>query len=238
VAGIDCLKNEALFSRRKHTFAKAGFQHEAYWESRFLVVSDYDPRRIIEAFNREFNLTPHEEVHYHDQYFDTTLRPYSGRKPKMRLRSRDRRKNETDDAIFGTDPATVTSFQITYTRAREDKRRIDQCRYFPTRKDKFSALLQPGASLDDIPEPAQATVRKHLYSPDVTGTVDFHRTTATNQELALCTDRVAIERPFYVIELKVWNDMKLLQEAMRYLMVECPVAVMQTTHGKSDVFCS
>jgi hypothetical protein len=67
--------------------------------------------------------------------------------------------------------------------------------------------------------------------------VFFERTTIRNHNLIICIDKIEKGKPYYIVELKVQKDKKLLREAMRYLMVECPIAAVQTTQGKSELFC-
>jgi hypothetical protein len=235
-AGVDCAKNEAQFTRKKKQLKAAGFGHEQYFEARFLIHSDFDAEDAIHHFRQQFHIGDPVTTHYHDQYFQHNIVSYSGRTPKLRLRSRERRPYEQDDAVYGSDPDFVTSMQITFTKAREQKKKeIDQYRFFPAEKEKMWAILPRIASPADIPDKTlRDIVGKLIYKP--LGTLDFDRTVAKNEELSLCTDRMSFERPFYILEVKVYKDTRLLQEAMRYIMAELPVVVQQTTHGKSDLF--
>lgn len=240
VAGIDVAKDEFLHNRKKKSFEKAGFGSETYYESRFYIKAEKDPQEVLEKIASEFNLEKTSTVDYHDRYYNTALPSYSGRSVKMRLRSRGRREFEGDNARWGDDPEFVTSAQIIYTRASEEKKDIDQCRYFPVKKEKLYFFLPKDATtIESIPdEKARTALLNAQDKSRAFNDIMFSRTVVRDGELAACTDKVGCERPFYIIELKTHKNVKMLQEAMRYVMVECPIAVIQTTHGKSDLFCN
>ncbi len=237
VAGIDVAKDEFRHSRFKKKLKNSGFKEEQYYESRFCVRAEKPPQAVIESLIKEFNLTNTSTIKYHDYYFDNTIPSYSGRRAKLRLRKRQRRADETDNARWGPNPDFVNTVQIVYTRAGEQRKGVDQCRYFPVRKEKLYNLLPQGI---DHPEFIEDKNLRDSIRPMLGGiashNLEFERTLANNNELAVCTDKIDRERSFYILELKVYNDTKILRQAMRYLMVECPIAVMQTTRGKSELF--
>lgn len=236
VAGIDVARQELGFNRTKKELKKAGFENEKYLESRFYVRADKDPNEIVDLFVKKFGLSSPQTLKYSDTYYPSDLPSFSGRTGKLRIRSRQRRPEETKQLGYNEDSQSVNSIQIVYTRAREEKKGVDQCRYFPVSKDKFYFVLP-----NDIPtsiETVQDEQIRRLLSGYVsnkkqTKSIEFERTIANNGELAVCTDKIQVDRPFYVVELKVYKDTTLLQQAMRYMMVECPLAAVQTTHSKS-----
>ena len=65
----------------------------------------------------------------------------------------------------------------------------------------------------------------------------FERSFAQQDGLLVSADKVYGDnqnlRSFYVVELKVYTDKKLLMEAMRYTMLQFPV--LQTTYGKKEM---
>jgi hypothetical protein len=238
VAAIDVGKNELLFARKRKQLAKVGFKDEFYYEARFLISSSMDPLDTLGVFNKEFHLNSIGTIQYTDRYFETTLPSYSGRKPKLRLRTR-RNRNCIEQVSWSPDASSVSTVQIVYTRAHENKKRLDQCRYFPAEKHKFFyRLSEPIMSLEDIPDTQlrAALLRCQPPQPHYSD-ISFERTIAGNSDIAICADTVIQDRPYYVVELKAYpHARRELLRAMRYIMVECPLAVHQTTQGKFDLF--
>jgi hypothetical protein len=229
VAGIEVAKDEFLFRREKGALKKAGFTGESFYESRFVVNSGVPPAELFAQVGKEFGLEFVGTTQYTDHYLGVPLPSYSGRTVSFRLRSR---------GLFGHesfDHDTMHSLQVVYTRSREEKTATDQVRYFPSHKEKWYLPLEVQAhTLDDlVGTQSRATFDKHFAVEGVSKSVYFDRMLTRNNELALCTDTFGTDRGSYVVELKVWSDKKLLKEAMRYVMVECPVSATQTTHGKS-----
>jgi hypothetical protein len=154
----------------------------------------------------------------------------NGRKPKIRLRERVR----GDEAI--------RTCQLVYTRSRENaekkgilsRPRPEQFRYFVARKDKFYRMLEAPMPLEieAIPfAPTRIMLSKYLDKTEpLPPEIVFHRTYVHDPELLVSVDRVRTERAFYVLELKVYKDVDLLRQAMRYVMME--YSPLQTTHSK------
>jgi len=238
VAAVDVSKDETLHWYRKKQLKKVGFKSEEYYESRFFLSADKNQEDVLTAMMQEFNLTGAQRINYSDRYFGHKIPQYSGRTAKLRLRHRQRKRTEEDNCIWGEDPEWVNSVQIVFTRAREQKNEVDQCRYFPLRKEKLYYLLpetMPQSIEDIVDGNLRRVLSKLVDKKQIVQDISFERLVARNEELAVCTDRVEHSRPFYLVELKAYQDQKLLQQAMRYLMVECPVVAVQTTHGKKEL---
>ncbi len=242
--GLDVMVDEIRHKKTTNKLIKAGFHHEKYYESRFRVLKEKDPSVALEEFMEEFNLTSSGTVMYKDTYCDINSQGFSGRELSMRLRQREKRDFEKENPVWieegeFLDSDNITSLQITYTRAREDKghkNTIDQCRYFPVRKEKLYALIDPNTkSLEDITDTKILNIIKDRLLSNKTKEITFERTIARNGELAICTDKVVTDRPYYILELKVYKDTNLLKQAMRYIMVNFPLAVEQTTYGKNGM---
>jgi hypothetical protein len=52
-------------------------------------------------------------------------------------------------------------------------------------------------------------------------------------DMLISVDHVEEDRPFYLVELKTYSNVKLMARAMRFIMQEFPV--VQTTYGKSEI---
>jgi hypothetical protein len=239
VSAAEVARQEVLYANHKRQLRRAGFGFESYYESRFCVMAQQNPEEVVEGFMKEFNLGHLSTIRYYDRYFENSLPSYSGRTGKLRLRRRERRPEEKPVSTDGRNCPWATSVQIVYTRAREAKEELDQCRYFPVKKEKLYFPLD-GIERFSLEEIEPQRVRDIVVNARDEGAqhsdVQFQRTIGTNHRLAICTDRVAFKRPFYVLELKSYSDPGLLKEAMRYIMVECPLTVLQTTHGKPDLY--
>ncbi|MGV8171335.1 MAG: hypothetical protein ACP5OA_01420 [Candidatus Woesearchaeota archaeon] len=240
--GLDVGLDELKHSINKKRMKNSGFFSENYYESRFYVLSEKNPQDILEELVKEFGLEYQGTVKYHDKYFDVNHQGYSGREVKMRLRSRDKREFEKSKPEWNKNHTHANgeqfnTLQIIYNRAYEHRKGVDQCRYFPVKKEKMYAFVDSDiSSLEEITDPKISKIGKKLQiDKNRTQIVTFDRTIARNEKLAVCTDGINSKRPFYVLELKVYDDTRLLQQAMRYLMVECPLAATQTTYGKSDI---
>jgi hypothetical protein len=240
--GIDCYVDKLRHNRNIKNFEKSGFTSEKYYESRFFVLNEKDPSDVLESLVKEFNLEYKGIAEYTDRYFDVDKAGLSGRQVKMRLRKRTLRDSEAK--LFakndeGQGEHISNMLQVIYTRARKSKsKKEEQVNFYPVTKEKIYAIVNNDAEcLDDITDKDIRIAGKNMvYSDKISKPISFSRGVAGNHELAICIDAMSFMRPFYVVELKVYNDTKLLKEAMRYLMVECPIAAKQTTYGKADMF--
>jgi hypothetical protein len=210
-----------LFKRRAK---RAGFESESYFESRFLINASADPDAAMGLLSERFKLSTMYEMSYGDVYYGNKFPEYSDRTAKFRMR---RRSNEQGRFIC--------SAQIVYTRAAEMREsKLDQCRFFPIKKDKiYLAMREP---LPDMPSEIEKDAGQFLYkhiNDDDKHVVKFIRVVAYNPDLLISVDRVRGSRNFYLLELKVYKDVKLLMQAMRFIMRELPV--LQTTHGKLEL---
>ncbi|MGV8169016.1 MAG: hypothetical protein ACP5N3_03090 [Candidatus Nanoarchaeia archaeon] len=236
VAFIDMAKDKILYNRKINNMKDIGFQVEQYYESRFHIPHTEHPLEVIEKFQKQFGLGAAVTNEYHDMYFESSLKKHNGKTAKVRFRSRTRREakaspNEEDEWLH--------TAQIIYTKAKEQKTKVDQARYFPVRKEKMYYIL-PEIKTQSIDALADGNLKIYLESiraPEpYYRSISFERTMCWEKELLLCSDNVPMQRPYFILEFKVRNDLKLLREAMRFLMVEYPIVAVQTTHGKSDIF--
>ncbi|MDO8555914.1 MAG: hypothetical protein Q7R96_01945 [Nanoarchaeota archaeon] len=226
VSGLEVLYTELQYKRFKRHMIKKGFHLESYYESRFFISAKENPKKVIDKVVQTFNLSTTKNLTYNDKYFGTTLARYSGRIPKIRLRQR------TNSRTKGW----IQTAQIIYTRPNETANtQYEQYRYFPIRKEKLYYVLEKNMP-KNLQEISQETIRKSLltaYDQSKPKRVNFVRTFAHDKELLISVDKINKTRDFYVLELKVYTDIKLLIEAMRYVMREFPV--VQTTDGKADM---
>ncbi len=228
VAGLEIGVNELRYKRYKRTLKNAGFGVESYLESRFLIDAEKKPEEVIASFVQKFNLPKVKRGHYHDRYIENVLPHYNNRIPLLRLRRR----------IIEDEEKEVKSAQIVYTRASEiSGERPEQFRYFPQQKDKIYFLLDqemPG-STEEINYPQVRKMLKCAQKEEESHVdVHFKRTVASNpSSLLVSADEVQQANPFYVLELKVYDNKQLLRQAMQYVMREFPV--LQTTYRKLDL---
>jgi hypothetical protein len=243
-AGIDVGKDEIKHKMYKKDLKNNGFIEEQYYESRFYIFTRKNPDEVIAKMSKKFGLHERSTIRYNDEYYFHKLPQYSGRIARFRLRSRDRRGFEKDNTLWGENDKKVNTLQVTFTTAQEHKKDIDQCRYFPSKKEKLYMLLPHDvknlrASINSFDESTRKIIRQMLGSEATPySRISFERTVVSNNELALCVDKVRAKELVYIVELKVYKDTNLLKQAMRYLMVECPIAALQTTRGKSDLLIS
>ena len=249
VAALKIGKDEIAYGLKRQSFTKLGFGHESYLEARFYVRSDDDPRRLLDNMVERFGLSNPEGLQYHDTYFDSTLPEFTGRKGKLRLRERqrgslDRMRMEQDGYVSlpGENPDFVRTVQITYSRVKQSRsKKTEQYNYFPSKKEKLYFILAQDMplSLQEIEDPDVRRALQRYQDPTKrTTSINFERTVAANEELLVTTDRVDYsQRPFYVVELKVFSDTELLQAAMREVMASNHVISEQTTLGKADMLC-
>jgi hypothetical protein len=238
VAGIDVVNGERKFKKLKKSLAQQGFSYEKYWESRFLIRADKDPEEVMEKLSEEFGLTLRGSSKFQDIYLQNTLPDFNGRTGKLRLRSRGRREHEKENAKWGPDAEAIHTLQVVYSRARENGNKHEQFNYFPVEKTKMCCFLPSRTkTLEEIPEQVTRDFARKLSAPEPHyGEVVFERNLTNSEELAVCTDKVRAEKPCYLLELKVFDNLNLLQQAMRYVMLECPIVALQTTRGKGDIF--
>jgi len=223
VSGLEVLFREYQYWDFKRRMKKAGFETETYYEARFFISSKQDYKELLERFAREFNLTKVKPLVYDDTYFEHDFPKFSRREPKVRIR---KRTHESETGWLQT-------AQVVYTVTREERpSKIEQYRFFPTKKEKIYYLLNQKTP-KSIKEIKNSKIRKMLrpvHDELPKKYVKFNRYIAHNNELLVSTDKISGKRGFYLVELKVYKDVKLLMEAMRFLMREFPV--VQTTHAK------
>jgi hypothetical protein len=223
VSGLEVLFREYQYWDFKRKMKKAGFKIETYYEARFFVSSKQDYKELLERFAKNFNLPIFKPLAYNDTYFEHDFPKFSRREPKIRFR---KRTNSFKQAWLQT-------VQVIYTGIREEyPKKIEQYRFFPTKKEKIYYLLDQKMpkKIKDIKNLKVRRALKPVHDELPSKDIKFKRFIAHNKELLVSTDKIEGRKGFYLVELKVYKDVKLLMEAMRFLMKEFPV--VQTTHGK------
>jgi hypothetical protein len=239
VAGLNVINNERKFKKIKNNLSEKGFYGETYWESRFFIRTDKNQETALEALSKEFNLVLRGKSKFHDVYMQDTLPNLNGRSGKLRLRTRDRRAHEMEETRWGPDKKAIHTLQLIYSKAinNQKKNNPDQFNYFPVQKTKLCYMLDgPTFRIEDLPTTPCEIAKKFSAPKPHYRDIIFERTLCDGPELAVCTDTVQANRPYYLLELKIYKDTKLLEQAMRFVMLECPVVARQTTQSKRDLF--
>lgn len=190
------------------------FHNEKYYESRFRVATNIDPKDFIDKMTKKFNLSSYKEYNYTDKYLKSKLINFNEREGKVRQR------------FINDNACNSHIFQITYTKAGEIPQNVlTQYRFFVNEKEKFTSDLNNN-SIENFTKYCDMGV----YS-----VLDFHRYSSRKiNGLYAAIDEVKKDGEHYsVIELKVFDDLELIQEAMKFVMDE--FNVIQTTLGKVDI---
>ncbi|MBR9677368.1 hypothetical protein GOV04_04460 [Candidatus Woesearchaeota archaeon] len=236
VAGLEVTITEMAFKKYKRALKKSGFGIENYYESRFFISSTQKLDQVLSRMAKKFSLENTKTIKYYDRYFDNNLPVYNSRTPKIRLRKR----------LKDNGKGWLQSAQLIYTRAAEmSKKELEQHRYFPIKKEKtyFPLNQKMPKGFADIKNVKAKRIFIRSQKGKSFDDVYFERVVVYDaQTLWVSADKVFHQkndgkkkRPFFVLELKVHNDIKLLKEAMRFVMREFPV--VQTTHSKHDLVC-
>ncbi|MEA3430571.1 MAG: hypothetical protein U9R08_04835 [Nanoarchaeota archaeon] len=220
-ATLEVAYTEHKFRKKKKKLIDLGFESDEYLESRFYIARDVSPEKVIDRLSARFSLDDIQTWNYHDRYFSNHLKSYSGRTAKVRLRHR----------LNGLEE--LKSAQITFTRATQLQKEKSQHNFYPTEKEKYYFSLDKVATSIEGVEDENVKDFLNSHIKNFVSEIEFERTYARNEELLVSHDRIDTYRPFSVVELKTRNNVSLLKEAMRYLMIEFPV--LATTHGKSDL---
>jgi hypothetical protein len=225
VSAIEVSYVELTYFLFKRSLCKIEFEVESYYETRFLISKEQNPKDLINHIIKEFDLPPCFERNYKDKYFDNSLKNYCSRTPQLLLRERTEKKG------------LIRSLQVVYNRAMEiEEKNLTQFRYFAIKKDKIYFELN-----EDLPESidkinnnkVKDKLIKYLNN-DRALNIDFKRLVSYNRKtLFISVDHLEKLMPYYVVELKVYKDKNLLKKAMRFIMQEFPV--IQTTYRKFDL---
>ena len=226
VAGAEVGFTEFRFWNFKRKMKRKGFGFESYYESRFFISKERDPKEVIDLLAKTFNLKFFKTLTYNDYYLDNRLPHYSDRLPKIRIRSRTSERNK----------GMMRTTQIVFTRAAEiSGEKLEQHRFFPARKEKLYYFLKKN-EVGDINLVKNSKIKNALKSFVIKSEkqhVKFTRMFVNSKDLLVSADKVQARKPFYVLEIKSHKNKKLLIEVMRFVMRELPV--MQTTYGKADL---
>jgi len=229
VSGLEVTATEIRYKNYKRKLKKLGFGYEKYFESRFFISKEKKPKEVMENLMKQFELINLKKRNYHDLYLDNNLNQYSGRIPRLRLRKRTYSEKKE---LYPGNKEWLQTLQVIYTRAGEKgKRSLDQHRYFPICKEKLYYYLE-GDMPQSLNEVKSSNAKKLFRSKEISKSIDFQRISANNSELLVSVDNIKENSLYYILELKVYEDVKLLMKAMRFVMREFPV--VQTTHSKSD----
>ena len=205
---------EFLYIRFKKSIKSRFNYGEKYYESRFMVDANIDSNVVISSLMKKFDLTSERRYSFEDIYYKSKLINFNGRTGKVRRRT-----------IFFPEE-TIHKYQITYTKAGEIPQNVlSQYRFFINLKEKFSAIVNEGEQIDS----------KH-FNTNIHSTVRFSRHSAANKEgIYAAMDKVTSSNSedYQVVELKVFEDKKLLESAMKFIMGE--FNVIQTTQSKIDL---
>jgi len=228
----------------KHRIFGKGFELEEYFEARFFLDGEEDPKKVIAQLRDQFlpASCSIKELFYDDTYYSpVAISEYNARSPKFRVRTRRNVNSKLED-----DPSWIRTAQVVYTRAVEHTTEDDeQFRFFPTRKDKFYLILPKDINHDKtFPGVAPHTEHcKTLFSllagkeDDWNKTqVKFIRRVAKHpRKIYVSVDSVDFDNhKFHVVEIKGYLDRThLLKEAMRFVMTR--FNVLQTTRSKIDL---
>lgn len=236
VSFIEVGVTELRYAFFKKRLVRKGFETENYFESRFHISSDMDPEEVISNLSRQFNLNSWGSLEYSDIYFEHKISNYSGRTAKLRLRRRTPYEISQANVYEVVErDGFLQTVQVVFTRASELCEHLDQCRYFPLKKDKLYFFLDQEMPCR-IRDVECDQIKNHLERlrnrDEPIKKVNFKRTLAQNSELLVSVDEARGGKHFYLLELKSY-DTKILQTAMRYVMMEFPV--VQTTYGKHEL---
>ncbi|MFA5985982.1 MAG: hypothetical protein WC819_01375 [Parcubacteria group bacterium] len=232
VAGGEVSFVELLYLRLKRGLKRLGFSQISYLESRFYYDSHETARMIFDMLVARYDLATMgidgsvfsqdpSVSQYYDRYIGNKLPVYNARRPRVRFRQRESRK----------DKKSLMSIQIVFTLTKEmDRREVAQYRYFPIRKDKFYCRFSGNMceNIVDILDPSIRRFLKRFFLPKDVTNVQFVRMVANNpQTLLVSLDQVG---EVSIVELKTYLGQKtILKEAMRLAMHH---GGQQTTHDK------
>jgi len=224
---VACL--EVLFEKLRYILFKKicfknGFKEEKYLESHFYIPSYIDPRKLLRDVSKKFNLVPKEDIVYEDRYFSKKDKQFL--RKNMYIRSRHRKRDGKD---FNT-------FQFVFTQAQKMKSSFGNSsyNYFPSKKTKLYYVLN--SELEDfllLPQHIQNLMQR-FHDMERPKYVRFKRSYAHDDELLISIDLCESENSsFRLVEVKVYKDEKVLEEAMTYILQNYPVE--QTTYGKNSL---
>ncbi|MBW2992092.1 hypothetical protein KY345_02630, partial [Candidatus Woesearchaeota archaeon] len=210
---------ELLHKSLKVASRFSGFSWETFYESRFITSSNKDSYHIFEALAKEFDLGKYNRSSYRDQYYNNRLPGFSDRMAVARLRN-------VED-ITGSE-RSFREFQIGYTLPKKRSSRLSEFNYFFNKKEKARKPLKKHA------EPRLRFPLNRMVQ-DKSRLITFDRRMAYNDELRITVDSTKVEgkQPVQFIELKVYDDLDMLCEAMQYVMRRYNVRT--TTLPKSDL---
>lgn len=205
---------------------KKGFRSETYYETRFVLSDDCDPKEILDSLSRRFGLHQRHARKFTDTYFTNTFPESSGREVVAR---------ERKVAVLGeTEQIIHHNFEIVISEV-ENKKSKKGDNILPTKKQKFASALSDGDSARERDLGVFWNRRlKRQDSPTLT--LEFLSYCARNNLLRVDLDLFPTEegRAVYLLEIKVYPEARdLLRQTMDYLRKNSGVA--QTTRSPYDV---
>lgn len=240
VAWLEVGVTEVRYALLKRKMLRMGFGVDSYREARFFIRSENQTLAIIEKLQRGFDLSVVERLEYHDTYFTNDMPTFSGRAPVVRLRHRtlgtkdpDRLKQFPNMVASGE----MQTVQVIYHRAQEENTgKLEQFRFYPTRKDKFYWFIDEKNMPDSIEKIPNKDVRDLLRAGGEQKHVSFKRTVMLDKTKTLYA---AVDSSLNgndegcIIELKIRENPALFLAAMRFVMMEFPVT--HTTRTKPEL---
>ena len=240
VAWLEVGITEIRYALLKRKMLRIGFGVDSYREARFFIRSGNQAAAVIEKLQKGFDLDVVGRLVYHDTYFTNDMPTFSGRAPVVRLRHRTlgtkdpERVKHLKNMVASGEMRTV---QAIYHRAQEENTgKLEQFRFFPTRKDKFYWFINEKdmpASIEQIPN---KEVRDLVRAGEEQKRVSFRRTVMLDKSKILYA---AVDTSLRgsdegcIIELKIRENPALFLAAMRFVMTE--FAVTHTTRTKPEL---
>jgi len=226
-SAAEVLAVECAYQLRHWRLRRAGFITKSYYEARFMLDPDGDPkyasRSVLDRLQQEFDLGDRKIFTYRDVYAtENSLAVYNGRKPYLRFRRR-----LTEDG-----EVSKQAVQVMHTMSREVRARtrgLYRCYTMHKRKSGYDFPLDGPMFWDasEIPDPAVARIVKKFQSGDQHREVRFSRDVVTSdRRLFISVDTPAGREDQlgpYWLEVKVKDDLDLLREVSDYIACNLPV---------------
>lgn len=204
-----------------------GLRAESYYEQRFVLSDDCDPKQILEALSLRFNLNQRYARKFEDTYFVTVFPEDSSQEVLARERK--------VSVAYSQEKPVHHDFEIIISEIKKQKNQ-DGKPVLSTKKKKFATSLQDGTAANQR-SLGWLWNRKIKRAPGFpTVTLEFLSYCARNDLMRVDLDIFPTEdgKAVYLLEIKAYPESKdLLSNAMEYLNERFGVA--QTTRSPQDV---
>ncbi len=227
---------EGLFLNKAREIKKTGFTNENYWESRFKIPIDHNYNKFFENFAKEFNMTFQGTANYQDTYIANNFKEYNDRTVKVRLRQHE--ANSNNKLILDTEQNFETTLDIYFARAHKKRSEDKKNMHYPIWKEKFSYNVEnciENVTLDSLPNSKQVEfIKKNTLNQN--NTLKYTRTNFSDHKLTINMDDLNGNCPFHFLEITVKEkETHLLQEAMKYVKLNCPTVAADITYDFADI---